>query len=275
METNMLPQTMNRGCTNMLQISKDCEHLRNLLHSAAGVALRQTNSIEMGKMKLNADLQEKPSECSRESRRSTAGVALRQTNSIEMGKMKLNADLQEKPSECSRESRRSTVGVAVRPTNEETAVIVNRDPQVKVSEDSENSLNSRIIRCRPFTQESTDDINNDQCERCLTRTSESSEHSPESHVETTAKESKPQDQLRSRVQDIFGTQEAYGGDSSESSQESSSCVGNNVSVPRLSWFQSVSKFVGLTAAWQQDKAEGHSIGANTVSSAKENIAPVH
>ena len=165
METNMLPQTMNRECTNMLQISKDREHLRNLLHSAAGVALRQTNSIEMGKMKLNTDLQEKPSEYS----------------------------------ECSRESRRSAVGVAVRPTNEETAVVVHRDPQVKVSKDSENSLNSRIIPCRPFTQESTDDINNDQCERCLTRTSESSEHSPESHVETTAKESKPQDQLRSRV----------------------------------------------------------------------------
>ena len=52
-------------------------------------------------------------------------------------------------------------------------------------------------------------------------------------------------------------------------------VGSNVSVPRFSWFKSMSQIVGLTATWQQDKVEGNPMGANTASNAKTNSNPVH
>ena len=52
-------------------------------------------------------------------------------------------------------------------------------------------------------------------------------------------------------------------------------VGSNVSVPKYSWFKSMSQIVGLTAAWQQSKVEGNPVGANTVCNAKTNPNPVH
>ena len=52
-------------------------------------------------------------------------------------------------------------------------------------------------------------------------------------------------------------------------------VGSNVSVPKFSWFKSMSQIVGLTAAWQQSKVEGNPRGANTASNAKTNPNPVH
>ena len=52
-------------------------------------------------------------------------------------------------------------------------------------------------------------------------------------------------------------------------------VGSNVSVPRFSWFKSMSQIVGLTAAWQQNKVEGNPVGANTAGNAKTNSNPVH
>ena len=52
-------------------------------------------------------------------------------------------------------------------------------------------------------------------------------------------------------------------------------VGNVVSVPKYSWFKSMSQIVGLTAAWQQSKVEGNPIGANTACNAKTNPNPVH
>ena len=52
-------------------------------------------------------------------------------------------------------------------------------------------------------------------------------------------------------------------------------VGNNVSVPKFSWFKSMSQIVGLTAAWQQSKVEGNPVGANTACNAKTNPNPVH
>ena len=52
-------------------------------------------------------------------------------------------------------------------------------------------------------------------------------------------------------------------------------VGSNVSVPKFSWFKSMSQIVGLTAAWQQNKKEGNPVGANTTSNTKTNSNPVH
>ena len=81
-------------------------------------------------------------------------------------------------------------------------------------------------------QEDIEVTNKDQCGGCLTWTSKFSKHSPESHVEWTVKESNTQGQVRPKVQDIFNTQEACEGDSSESSRESSKFV----ELPELNFF---------------------------------------
>ena len=62
---------------------------------------------------------------------------------------------------------------------------------------------------------------------------------------------------------------------SEYLRDSLGGVGSNVSVPRFSWFKSMSQIVGLTAAWQQNKVEGNPMGANAASNAKTNSNPVH
>ena len=62
---------------------------------------------------------------------------------------------------------------------------------------------------------------------------------------------------------------------SEFSRDSLGGVGSNVSVPKFSWFKSMSQIVGLTAAWQQNKVEGNPMGANTAGNAKTNSNPVH
>ena len=119
------------------------------------------------------------------------------------------------------------------------------------------------------------DLNSDQCEQGLMGVSEPSEYLPELRKERMSRETDlQQGQLPHVTQGISTTQTAGGGDSSDYSQESSNCIGNNVSVPKFSWFKSMSQIVGLTAAWQQDK-EGSLMGANTVSSAKANITIVH
>ena len=62
---------------------------------------------------------------------------------------------------------------------------------------------------------------------------------------------------------------------SKFSRDSLEGVGSNVSVPKFSWFKSMSQIVGLTAAWQQNKVEGYPRGANTAGNAKTNSNPVH
>ena len=52
-------------------------------------------------------------------------------------------------------------------------------------------------------------------------------------------------------------------------------VGSTVSVPKFSWFKSMSQIVGLTAAWQQSKVEGNPVGAITAGNAKTNPTPSH
>ena len=64
------------------------------------------------------------------------------------------------------------------------------------------------------------------------------------------------------------------GESSEYSRDLLGGVSSNVSVPRFSWFKSMSQIVGLRATWQ-DKVEGNPTGANTASNAKINTNPVH
>ena len=62
---------------------------------------------------------------------------------------------------------------------------------------------------------------------------------------------------------------------SEFSRDSLGGVGSNVSVPKFSWFKSMSQIVGLTAALQQNKVEGNPRRANPASNAKTNSNSVH
>ena len=87
----------------------------------------------------------------------------------------------------------------------------------------------------------------DRCDQCLKKTSEFREHSANSWMKADAAVVTQED-----VCTLNKCKDEY----SESSPSSSSCVGKNVSVPKFSWFKSMSQIVGLPAAWHQDKVEG-------------------
>ena len=242
METNKLSQTVSGTCTDRLQISENREHSRNTLRSAAGAALLGTFQDGPVKIMLHTEMQGNNCESS-----------------------KLLSKLWDKE-----------VGVAVEPADEATTLMVFKEKQMKVSKSSEDSLNSHSLQCEFCTQEDWNSLDGDHGKQDLDRTSECNGHLPGSHRKTTTEENNvPCSQIQQSQQCPQDTFTIYGGNSSESSQESSNCVGSNVSVPRLSQFKNMSNFVGLTAAWQHAKVEGDSMEANTVSSAKVNNPSVH
>ena len=102
--------------------------------------------------------------------------------------------------------------------------------------------------------------------QCLTAVSEFREVSSNSWVESEWSQGTPHKQ---------STKSACTSDPSEFLRDSLGGVGSNVSVPKFSWFKSMSQIVGLTAAWQQNKVDGNPVGANTTGNAKTNSNPVH
>ena len=101
--------------------------------------------------------------------------------------------------------------------------------------------------------------------QCLAMASEFRELSSNSWVENECSEG---------TQDKQDTKIVCISEPSELLRDSLRGVGSNVSVPKFSWFKSMSQIVGLTAAWQQSKVEGNPRGANTAGNAKINN-PVH
>ena len=102
--------------------------------------------------------------------------------------------------------------------------------------------------------------------QCLAMVSEFQELSSNSQVETECSEGT---QHKQNIKFVCVSEP------SEYSWDLLGGVGSNVSVPRFSWFKSMSQIVGLTATWQQDKVERNPTGANTASNAKANSNPVH
>ena len=102
--------------------------------------------------------------------------------------------------------------------------------------------------------------------QCLTAASEFREVSSNSRVESECSQGTHHKQSAKSV---------CISEPSEFSRNSLEGVGSNVSVPKFSWFKSMSQIVGLTAAWQQNKVEGNPVGANTAGNAKTNSNPVH
>ena len=88
-------------------------------------------------------------------------------------------------------------GVAVRLIDETVVMMINDDPYVEVSKSSEESLNLRVIRSNQM-KEVMNDQDGDQCEHCLSKASEYSEHSPDSRIEKTV----TQGQHRQKIQDV-------------------------------------------------------------------------
>ena len=111
------------------------------------------------------------------------------------------------------------------------------------------------------------------CEQCSSRISESEEHSLKSWVNWSRDEVKHKLQMTPPSRDTMSDDRAN--DFSESSRKLLENKGNNVSVPKLSWINSMTQIVGLTAAWHQGKAEGDLVGTNIVESPKVNKMPVH
>ena len=121
------------------------------------------------------------------------------------------------------------------------------DLKRKGIENCKESLNSWTLQENPPTQEDRNKLDSDHCEQGLSRTSECSKRLPELCRKSIVEESDaPQNRLQRSQQGSQGTQVTCGDNFNELSQESSNCIGNNVSVSKFSWFKSMSQIVGLT-----------------------------
>ena len=144
-------------------------------------------------------------------------------------------------------------------------VEVIKEVTLEDSKDSKDSRNLWKLQGQKGTQTS-EVMNIDRCDQCLKKTSKFREHSTNSWGKADAPVLTQEDvSSLSKCKDIY----------SKSSRNLSSCVGKNVSVPKFSWFKSMSQIVGLTAAGHQDKVEGSPMGTNTASTSKTNITSVH
>ena len=132
------------------------------------------------------------------------------------------------------------------------------------SKDREHSRNSRVQEI--ITDSCSVDLTVNRYGQCLIGVSEFREHSSNSQIENDVSQG---------THHVQSTKSTCISKPSDSSWDLPRGVGNNVSVPKLSWFKSMSQVVGLAAAWQQDKVEGNPMGANTTSNAKTNMPPVH
>ena len=111
------------------------------------------------------------------------------------------------------------------------------------SKHSQNSLLNGEPKVDPGEAKVTSDDHDGQC---LVTVSEFRELSRHSRVETEGSEDR---QKKHHITSVCsGEPSEYSWDSLDG--------GNNVSVPRFSWFKSMSQIVGLPATWQ-DKVEGN------------------
>ena len=140
-------------------------------------------------------------------------------------------------------------------------------------ESREGSQNLQVTQNRVVPRKIDEVLEEVWCEQCSQRISKSEEHSPEWWVKWPMKEVKSKLQVTTHGKNT--TSDETSGESSEFSQKSLEHNGNNVSVPKLSWINSMTQIVGLAAAWHQGKVEGDPVGTNTASSPKTNKTSVH
>ena len=236
METNECPQNACKRCSNSLQNSDICEQSGNSLR----------NVVKM-----------MPKRCE-------VGVALE--------------DPKRKTTGYSCENQQMKVDRTLRQSHNRPSAAAKVEGQIAERCGESRELSQNSIECKDGScpQIHRGDDYDGESEQGPDKDSECGEYSPVPRLMTSAEET---DVLVTQKQEglpCTASRRATGGDnSSEFSQEWSNCVGNNVSVPGITWFKSVSKLVGLTAVWQPSKVEGHSVGVSTVGSPKANNNLVH
>ena len=179
----------------------------------------------------------------------------------------VNSEPQNKTSEYREHSQKLWISeetTAVQCSGEVVPRTLDSNTHLRYSEDREHSRNSRVQQTR--TDTCNVDVTVNHYGQCLIGVSKFREHSSNSQIEKDVSQG---------THHVQSTKNACISEPSESSRDSPRGVGNNVSVPKFSWFKSMSQIVGLTAAWQQDKVEGNPVGANTTSNAKTNFNSVH
>ena len=200
---------------------------------------------------------------------SAAGEAPKQASGQRSVKKTMDLELHNRTSKYREHSQK--LQSSEKMTDEETSgrivhQTLNKGTHPGDSENREHSQNS-LLNGKPKVD--TGDVNvlfSVRDGQCLTTASKFREVSSNSRVESECPQGTHNKQ---------STKSVCISKPSEFSWDSLGGVGSNVSVPKFSWFKSMSQIFGLTAAWQQNKVEGNPMGANTAGSAKTNSNPVH
>ena len=254
------------SCVIAPQNSDFREHSINLLESAAGEAQEQISKQRSVQKTMDSKLHSRTSECREHSQKSRSSEKTTDEEETSRNIVHKTLDRHVPPgdSEKRKHSQNSHEKQAVEDMGNANMTFSVRDSQClgRDSDFPEHSQNSLLNGKPKVGTEGANVSCSDHDGQCLAMASEFRELSPNLLVKTECSE---------------GTQQKLGCTSkpSEYSQDSLGGVGSNVSVPRFSWFKSMSQIVGLTATWQQNKVEGNPTGANTASNAKTNPNPVH
>ena len=250
------------------QNSDSQEHSRNSLESAAGGASDQVNQQRSVEKTMDPELHNRTSEYREHSQKSRSSEKVTgEGMSRKLVHRTLNKGTHPGHSENGEHSQNSwkkQAGVDIGNVN---VTVSTRDNQCSAGssdflEHSQNSLSNG----EPKVDKGEVNVSFSDCDgQCLVMASEFRELSSNSRLEAECSQG-THHQLNTKIVCISKP--------SEYSRDSLGGVGSNVSVPRFSWFKSMSQIVGLTAAWQQNKVEGNPMGANAASNAKTNSNPV-
>ena len=239
------------------------EHEINSLESAAGEELEPVMEQRSVKQVLDSDLRSNTSEYREHSQKlRNSGKPTDVETPRKLVKRTFSRDTHLQHSECREHSQNLRIkqpGMVEATASDEDA-----EPTAVSSNFSKYSQNS-LPKGEPKVDPGEAKVTfGDRDGQCLVTVSEFRELSPNSRVETEGSEGR---QKKHYIRPVCS------GEPSEYSRDSLG-VGNNVTVPRFTWFKSMSQIVGLTATWQ-DKVEGNPMRASTVSNAKINTNPVH
>ena len=140
-------------------------------------------------------------------------------------------------------------------------------------ESREEFQNLQIEQNRRVPKRTDDTVKEARCEQCLGQINKPEEHSLKLRTNWSMDEVERKLQMTPPSSDTMS--EDRTSDFSEPSRTSLENKDNNVSVPKLSWINSMTQIVGLTAAWHQGKTGGDFVGTNIAGSPKVYKMPVH
>ena len=245
------------------------EHSKNLLQSEAGEAPQQASEQRSWEKAMDPEVHKRTSEYREHSQnlRSSKKVTDEETSRKTVHQT-FERDMHLGNSENQEHSQNSWEKQAGVDIAKVKVTVSTKDNQSStgVSDFQEHSQNS-LLSDEPKVNTGEVNVLLSVCDgQCLAITSKLRELTSNSWVETGCSQGTHHKQ---------NTKVVCRSEPSENLWDSLRGVGNVVSVPKYSWFKSMSQIVGLTAAWQQSKVEGNPVGANTAFNAKINPNPVH